>query len=118
KLPMAWASGLAVALAVTAAIVLWGMPREGLQAVPDTTVSSLRQADALLETRDWRRREDNERARALLETAAATDPENADTLASLGLTYWQEVQHIAWGGGRREMRRALELVEHAVALGG
>lgn len=118
KLPMAWASGLAVALAVTAAIVLWGMPREGLQAVPNTTLSSLRQADALLETRDWRRREDNERARALLETAAATAPESADTWASLGLTYWLEVQHIAWGGGRREMRRALELVEHAVALGG
>jgi DNA-binding winged helix-turn-helix (wHTH) protein len=115
KLPP-WAAGLTLALAVSA--IWWGMAREPLQAVPDTTLSSVRQANALLETRDWRRREDNERARALLESAAAEDPENADTLASLGLTYWLGVQHIAWGGGRREMRRALELVEHAVALGG
>ena len=75
-------------------------------------------ADALLEARDWRRREDNERARALLEAVVGEDPGNAEAWASLGLTYWLEVQHLAWGGGRREMARALETVERAVALGG
>jgi tetratricopeptide (TPR) repeat protein len=75
-------------------------------------------ADALLEARDWRRRADNEQARRLLEQVVAEDPENPEALASLGLTYWLEVQHLAWGGGRREMERALELVERSVANGG
>jgi tetratricopeptide (TPR) repeat protein len=76
------------------------------------------QADALLDARDWRRREDNERARALLEAVVAEDASHAEAWATLGLTYWLEVEHLAWGGGRREMRQAIEMVERAVTLGG
>jgi tetratricopeptide (TPR) repeat protein len=79
--------------------------------------AAMMQTDTLLETRDWRRRQDNEAAREMLEAIVANDPANAEAWASLGLTYWLEVQHLAWGGGQREFARALEMVERAVALG-
>ncbi len=112
------AAGLAAGLLLAVAGVWWGMPHRAIQEAPDPGVSAVQRADALLEARDWRRREDNERARRLLEQVVAEDPENPEALASLGLTYWLEVQHLAWGGGRREMQRALELVERSVANGG
>ncbi|WP_159591715.1 winged helix-turn-helix domain-containing protein [Chelativorans xinjiangense] len=115
---MVWAGGLAAGLLLVAGSLWWATPRIAIEAAPDVTVSAMQQAEALLEARDWRRREDNERARRLLEQVVAGDPENPDALASLGLTYWLEVQHLAWGGGRREMERALELVERSVAFGG
>jgi DNA-binding winged helix-turn-helix (wHTH) protein len=90
--------------------------RDGLDVAP-VEAAALFQADVLLGASGWQRREDNERARALLETAVAQDPGNAAAWASLGQTYWLEVRHLAWGGGRREMRQALEMVERAVALG-
>ena len=109
---------LALAL-VVAATGVWSVLPGGVPDVaPDTTESALVRADALLEARDWRRREDNERARTLLEAVVGEDPDDAEAWASLGLTYWLEVQHLAWGGGRREMARALEMVERSVALGG
>lgn len=115
---MVWAGGL-VAVSIVATITLfWEQPHNTLEVAPFGTELAVQQADALLEARDWRRREDNERARTLLEAVVSEDPEHSDALASLGLTYWLEVQHVAWGGGRREMERALELVERAVALGG
>ncbi len=110
-------SGLVVALAVGG--VWWTMPRSAVEAAaPEVTASTLQEAEALLEARDWRQREHNERARRLLEQVIANNPEDPDALASLGLTYWLEVQHLAWGGGRREMERALGLVERSVAFGG
>jgi DNA-binding winged helix-turn-helix (wHTH) protein/tetratricopeptide (TPR) repeat protein len=112
------AGGLAAGLLLVAGSVWWGTPHGTIEAAPDRAVLAMQQADALLETRDWRRRENNERARRLLEQVVAEDPKNPDALASLGLTYWLEVQHVAWGGGRREMERALELVDRSVAFGG
>lgn len=115
---MVWAGGLAAGLLLVAGSLWWATPRIAIEAAPNVTVSAMQQAEALLEARDWRRREDNERARRLLEQVVAGDPKNPDALASLGLTYWLEVQHLAWGGGRREMEQALELVERSLAFGG
>ena len=113
------AGGLAAVLLVGAALGSWSMlPRDPPAAGLVLATSPVQQANALLDARDWRRRENNELARALLENAVAEEPADPDALASLGLTYWLEVRHLAWGGGRREMERALELVELAVALGG
>ncbi len=86
--------------------------------VASPAAAAVVQADALLADSDWRRRGDNEQARTLLQTAVEDDPGNAAAWAGLGQTYWLEVRHLAWGGGRREMRQALEMVERAVALGG
>ncbi|SDF32005.1 winged helix-turn-helix domain-containing protein [Limimaricola pyoseonensis] len=86
--------------------------------VPPATSDRAMAAEALLDGRDWQRRETNEQARALLQTAVATDPDDAKAWADLGLTYWLEVQHLAWGGGRREMARAIDMIERAVARGG
>lgn len=109
----------AIALALAVAAGLWWELDDNEPLVePVATSSPVGQANAFLDARDWRRREDNEHARGLLETALAAEPRNSDALASLGLTYWLEVQHLAWGGGRREMERALSLVDRAVALGG
>lgn len=115
---LALAAGVATALVVAAAGAWWVLPQGASEIAPAVAYSAVTKADALLNARDWRRREDNDRARALLETAVAEDPGNAGAWASLGLTYWLEVQHLAWGGGRREMAQALELVERSVALGG
>lgn len=116
---LAWAvGGLAAALVVAATSLWWEPPRAALEVAPNAADQAVVQADALLKARDWRRRKDNERARALLEAVVAESSGHAGAWASLGLTYWLEVQHLAWGGGRREMARALEMVEHAVALGG
>jgi DNA-binding winged helix-turn-helix (wHTH) protein/tetratricopeptide (TPR) repeat protein len=112
------AGGLATGLLLAVAGAWWGMPHSATNEATEPAVSAMQRADALLEARDWRRREDNEQARRLLEQVVAEDPENPEALAGLGLTYWLEVQHLAWGGGRREMERALELVEHSVANGG
>lgn len=95
----------------------WGLSRNTPTPAPEVAHSGLVQANELLASRDWRQRDDNERARALLETVVADQPGNAEAWAQLGLTYWLEVQHLAWGGGRREMTRALGMVERAVALG-
>lgn len=73
--------------------------------------------DLLLDHRTWYRRADNDAARLLLQEMVEADPQDADAWALLGLTYWREVQHLSWGGGRREMAQALEMVERAVALG-
>ncbi|SEP24009.1 DNA-binding winged helix-turn-helix (wHTH) domain-containing protein [Salinihabitans flavidus] len=109
----------AVVVMVVALIgVWWSLPGNNTAPVPKPANTALVQANALLASRDWRQRGDNERARALLETVVADQPGNADAWAQLGLTYWLEVQHLAWGGGRREMTRALGMVERAVALGG
>lgn len=113
-----WACGVAASLLLTAGGVWWITPLRATVPVSEVSDSAGREADALLEARDWRRRGDNERARRLLEQVVADDPKNPDALASLGLTYWLEVQHLAWGGGRREMERALELVERSVVFGG
>jgi tetratricopeptide (TPR) repeat protein len=115
---MILAGGLAAALLLAAGGIWWTTLRDAIGPSPEVAVSAVQQAEALLEARDWRRREDNERARRLLEQALADDPEASDALAGLGLTYWLEVQHLAWGGGRREMERALELVELSVARDG
>lgn len=118
KRRMFWAGGFAAGLVLVAGSLWLAKPHIATGAAPNVTVSAMEQAEALLEARDWRRREDNERARRLLERVVAVDPENPEALAALGLTYWLEVQHLAWGGGRREMERALELVERSVAFGG
>lgn len=116
---MNWAGGgLAAALLLAACGVWWMTPRVPAETAHEVSASAVRQADALLEARDWRRRDDNEKARQLLERVVRDEPGNPHALASLGLTYWLEVQHLAWGGGRREMERALELVERSVAAGG
>jgi DNA-binding winged helix-turn-helix (wHTH) protein/Flp pilus assembly protein TadD len=112
------AGGLAAGLLLAVAGVWWGTPHRAITEAPDPAASAVHRADALLEARDWRRRENNEQARRLLDQVVTEDPENPQALASLGLTYWLEVQHLAWGGGRREMERALELVERSVANGG
>jgi DNA-binding winged helix-turn-helix (wHTH) protein/tetratricopeptide (TPR) repeat protein len=83
----------------------------------DAADAALRRANNLLDDRDWTRRSDNELARSLLEKVVAANPDNADAWASLGLTYWLEVQHLTWAGGRREMRQALEMLERSVLLG-
>lgn len=116
RVARARAGGLAAALIVGAS-AWWALPQEAVKVAPDVADSAAMRADALLEARDWRRREDNERARTLLEAVVAEDPGNAGAWASLGLTYWLEAQHLAWGGGRREMQRALEMVEHSFAIG-
>lgn len=82
--------------------------------VPDPVEARI---DSLLDQRNWHRREDNNAARMLLEEMLDVDPDDADAWARLGLTYWREVQHLSWGGGRREMAQALEMVERAIALG-
>jgi len=113
------AGGLAAALSVAVVGAWWASPGDVPKRpeTPETVASPMRQADALLQTRDWRRRGDNVQARGLLETVVTDDPGNADAWARLGLTYWLEVQHIAWGGGRREMAIALDMVTRAVTLG-
>ena len=113
------AGGLAAALSVAVVGAWWASPGDAPQRpeMSERAASPMHQADALLQTRDWRRRGDNTQARKLLETVVADDPDNADAWARLGLTYWLEVQHIAWGGGRREMKIALDMVSRAVTLG-
>lgn len=105
---------------IAAAGWLWGIPLTprtdeesviGAQAV-------LQQADMLLDQRDWRRRENNEAARRLLESALVVNPDNSELLASLALTFWMEVQHLRWGGGKREMDRAMMLVHRSIVAGG
>jgi cytochrome c-type biogenesis protein CcmH/NrfG len=102
-----------------AALFVWGSPqRETAPVGPVAAHPEVAEAEALLESRDWRRREANEHARTLLETVVAEEPGHAAAWAGLGLTYWLEVRHLAWGGGRREMALAFEMVERSVSLGG
>ncbi len=110
--------GMLAASLVAAGGLWWALPQDAARVAPAAADPMVERADALLEARDWRRREDNDRARALLESVLADDPGNAGAWASLGLTYWLEVRHLAWGGGRREMAQALEMIERAVAIGG
>ncbi|WP_353824240.1 winged helix-turn-helix domain-containing protein [Mesorhizobium sp.] len=114
---MAWTSGLTAALIVAMATLWLAQPRDSVVEL-SAADGAVVQANELITARDWRRRGDNEEARGLLEAVVADNPGHAGAWASLGLTYWLEVQHLAWGGGRREMARALEMVERAVALGG
>lgn len=108
--------GMVVAAAIVMAGLGWlWLPVEPV-ATPETPDQAMA-ASALLDGRDWQRREANEQARMLLEAAVEDDPSDAVAWADLGLTYWLEVQHLAWGGGRREMAQAIEMVERALALG-
>ena len=63
------AAAVVMAMALTGA--WWSMPGNTPILAPEQANTALVQAGALLESRDWRRREDNERARALLETVVA-----------------------------------------------
>jgi len=118
SLRLAWVIGPALT-AVAAALGLWWERAQDVpSAVSETTTPAMMLADELLDTRDWQKREDNESARTLLTAIVEDDPDDAEAWASLGLTYWLEVQNISWGGGRREMAQASEMVERAVALGG
>ena len=110
---------LAAGLFVAAAGAWWALPRSDLAVAvaPDAADLAVMQAHTLLQDRDWRRREHNEEARVMLEAVVAEAPAHGRAWAMLGLTYWLEVQHLAWGGGRREMAQALDMVERAVALG-
>jgi len=110
-------ASLAAILVLAVAGAWWTYPWATPEFQPEVIGAAMMQTDTLLETRDWRRRQDNEAAREMLEAIVANDPANAEAWASLGLTYWLEVQHLAWGGGQREFARALEMVERAVALG-
>ena len=114
----AWAGGLALTAAAASLALWWEREPDLSNPVPEAANSAMLLADELLDARDWQKREDNERARALLTTMVEDDPEDAQAWASLGLTYWLEVQHISWGGGRREIAQAAEMVERAVSLGG
>lgn len=67
---------------------------------------------------DWRERQSNDARRAELRAVLAVDPGNAAAWAGLGLTYWLEVKHIAWGGGRRELDLALDALKRSLQLGG
>lgn len=117
------AAGAAAILAAALAVI-WPRPHdppvaatEGTQGRQDiANAAVLMRANNLLDDRDWTRRAENAAARKLLEGAVAHDPGDAEAWASLGLTYWQEVRHLAWGGGRREMRQALSMLERSLAL--
>lgn len=115
------AGGLVAAACALAAGLWWVRPQEagapGLHAAEATLSPDVRAA-AMLDSRDWRERGKNDEARALLEVALGENPNDADAWANLGLTYWLEVRHLSWGGGRREMAQALETVERALAIGG
>jgi DNA-binding winged helix-turn-helix (wHTH) protein/tetratricopeptide (TPR) repeat protein len=111
----------AVALCLIVGLGLWwaGGPAftaSDLRTDPVTDPSEAR-IDLLLDDRNRFRREYNDEARVLLQAILARDPGDADAWARLGLTYWREVQHLSWGGGRREMAQALDMVERAIALG-
>lgn len=67
---------------------------------------------------DWRERQSNDAWREELRAALDKDPENAAAWAGLGLTYWMEVKHVAWGGGRRELDLALDALKRSLQLGG
>lgn len=112
------ATVLAAAVALAGVGAWWTLPQDVSAPLPAAAADPMAQANALLDARDWRRRDDNERARRLLEAVIAENAGHAEAWASLGLTYWLEVRHLAWSGGRREMARALAAVEHAVVLGG
>lgn len=114
-------AGTAAALCLIAGTGLWwaGLP---VMTAPDLWSEQAAdpveaRIDLLLKDRNWHRREDNDAARILLQAILEQDPENADAWARVALTYWREVQHLPWGGGRREMAQALEMVERAIALG-
>jgi tetratricopeptide (TPR) repeat protein len=115
---LAWIGGLTMAITAAILAIWWGSGLEGPISEPVTTSPAMLQADVLLDARDWQSRVDNQHARMLLTEIVESDPANAEAWASLGLTYWLEVQHLSWGGGRREMALASEMVERATALGG
>lgn len=116
----------AVAVAFTAAVLAVALPwpqifsgtgadaTEGRNAAAND--AALIRANNVLDDRDWSRRAENAAARRLLEDTLARNPGDAEAWASLGLTYWQEVRHLTWGGGRREMRQALSMAERSMAL--
>lgn len=89
-------------------------PMTRLQVLPDAHVM----ATTAPHDPDWRDRAANDEQRRRLETAVANDPENAEAWARLGQTYWLEVKYSAWGGGRRELDKALDALERALALEG
>ncbi|MGQ7848055.1 winged helix-turn-helix domain-containing protein [Granulosicoccus sp. 3-233] len=67
---------------------------------------------------DWRERDANDALRAELQDTLVSDPRNADAWAQLGVTFWLEVKHSAWGGGRRELALSLSALERSLLLGG
>lgn len=115
------AGGLVAALFVASAGLWWlapGTPEVTTPLLAEVAIPAEVRAESLLDERNWRRRENNDEARVLLEAVLEESPDNADAWASLGLTYWLEVRHLSWGGGRREMTQALDMVERAIAIGG
>ena len=84
---------------------------------PSELPDELVEARNLLDASDWQRRADNDSARALIESVLLRDQENAAAWTALGSTYWNEVRHLAWGGGRREMQQAMDAVERALTHG-
>ncbi len=109
---LAAAPALALAIAVLAFALT---PPAPASSPADLAVA---QAETLLRDPDWTRRADNDRARALLEAAAIAAPGDARIETLRALTWWREVRHLPWGGGRREMGQALAHLEAAIALGG
>ena len=115
---LAWMGGPTMAITAAVLAIWWGSDFEGPSSEPVATSPAMLLADELLDARDWQNREGNQHARMLLTEIVESNPANAEAWASLGLTYWLEVQHLSWGGGRREMALASEMVERAATLGG
>lgn len=115
---LAWIGAFTITITVAVLVIWWGSDLESPNSEFVATSPAMLLADELLDARDWQNRENNQHARMLLSEIVESDPANAEAWAGLGLTYWLEVQHLSWGGGRREMALASEMVERAVTLGG
>ncbi len=89
-------------------------PVAQLQVLPDALAMAIKASH----DPDWRDKAANDELRTRLEAAVANDRENAGAWARLGQTYWLEVKYSAWGGGRRELDKALDALERALALEG
>lgn len=118
----AWFAGVPAALIAAGflAVNLAGDPASG-PAVADGSGNSAVAAPgpaAAVESYDWRDRRSNDARRVALRAALVDDPTDAAAWCDLGLTYWLEVTHVAWGGGRRELNLALDALERSLRLGG
>ena len=115
-------AGAALAAAGLVVLGLAYLPRTQSSFEPTTTFETPPDVQEIVATADhgagWRDRAANDDLRTHLETAVGNDPENAEAWAGLGRTYWLEVKYSAWGGGRRELDKALDALERALALEG